>query len=162
MLVDTGEKRSKNTEDGLLSNWRKVAGVPERGRNRTAARAQEISKSAHQPPRASSTASRVATSEDEDYIEGEFDQDEDEEDLNIARASKFRAGKERQTAKVKVRNQLVLSHAELSVVDISYRWGSKLSTFQSRRLSLEGNSVSRRSSLLTTTCLFLPIALAHT
>jgi hypothetical protein len=64
----------------------------------------ENTKPAHQPSRASSIASRVTTSEDVDYVEGEFDQDEDDEDLNIARASKSRAGqaggKEHRTAKV--------------------------------------------------------------
>ena len=52
--------------------------MPERGRNRTTTTEQSWENT--QP----TTASRVATSEDEDYVEGEFDEDEDDEDLSIA------------------------------------------------------------------------------
>jgi hypothetical protein len=103
--VDTGEKCSKNTEDSLLSNWKKAAGVPEQGRNKTAVQPWGYSKSTHHPSHASSTTSHIATSKDKDYIEGEFDQDENKEDLNITQASKLhtgQAGKEHWTTKVKL------------------------------------------------------------
>ena len=50
--------------------------MPEHGRNRTTEQSWENT----QP----TTASRVTTSEDEDCVEGEFDEDEDDKDLSIA------------------------------------------------------------------------------
>ena len=131
------------------------AQVPERGRNRTTEQSWENT----QP----TTASRVATSEDEDYVEGEFDEDEDDEDLSIARASTSRVGPagsmERRTAKVNV----VLYGAKLSVDSISYyRWQSRSKTFQLSRPSLARSTALRRNSIQTTTYLFLQKKLAHT
>jgi hypothetical protein len=69
-------------------------------------------------------------SENEDYVEGEFDEDEDDEDLSIAHVSKSCVGPagsmEHRTAKVNV----ILYGAKLSVDSILYyRWQSRSKMF---------------------------------
>ena len=96
-------------------------------------------------------------------MEGEFDEDEDDEDLSIAQVSKscvVPAGSmEHRTAKVNV----ILYGAKLSVDSILYyRWQSRSKMFQLSRPSLARSTALRRNSIQTTTYLFLQKELAHT
>ena len=91
MTPDSSDKHSKNNQDGLLSNWKKVAGVPECGRPGPMALPWMSTASGHLASHGSSTASHASTGdgiavEDDncEELEGEFHQDEDEETVEVA------------------------------------------------------------------------------